>query len=73
MSRRKVDKLIFETADLLPQRAAELREQASGRPKDEEEEIMAAATAMTRLYGRLTERARRRWMREKESQVSAQL
>jgi hypothetical protein len=67
MSRRKIDKLIFEVADILPQRAAELREQATGRPRDEEEEIMSAATAMDRLYGRLTERARRRWVREKES------
>ncbi len=73
MSRRKVDKLIFEVADILPQRAAELREQASGRPLDEEQEILDAAASMSRLYARLTNRARARWSKERQGQSNSEV
>jgi hypothetical protein len=68
---RKIDNLLFETAEMLPVRAAALREQAAGRPKDEEDEIMDAASAMTRLYGRLTSRARKRWKHEREKELTS--
>jgi len=64
--RRKLSKLIFEAADVLPVRAAVLREEAAGRPEDEAQEIMDAAAGLVRLYHRLTNRARRRWKRERE-------
>ncbi len=64
MSRPRVSKLIFEKAEILPIRAAELRKQAAGRPLDESEEILDAAVSMVRLYTRLTERAKKRWEKE---------
>jgi hypothetical protein len=72
MSRQHVSKLIYEMAELLPVRAAVLQKEALGRPAEEAAEILDAAAGMTRLYGRLTARARRRWKteREKETQES---
>jgi hypothetical protein len=67
---RNLDRLLQETADLLTPHAAELRKQAAGRPKDEEEELMLAATGLTRLYGRISARAHRRWRRERELETT---
>jgi uncharacterized membrane protein YccC len=70
MRSRNIDRLVQDTADTITPWAAELRKQALGRPDPEErEELLETAAGLSRLYGRMMARARRRWKKERELQT----